>query len=278
MAMVAPMAAGLEYAGLARGAAYGTAVALDGASWAPVAVAAYEHLPAGGSSSSSGLPMSGYIPSGTRKRHRQQNGGGYAKKKGAAPRKMILRKSVPFKSSGQTKYGDSRCVVALHNLASFTMAGGSDLNTLVKGSDVTSAPLFNRYANLYGKFRLKSFTVHFMPDSHQTHMLTAVTQLAETAPADQNGYLRDITCRFHDMSRRDQSFSRTLYTADVPLFNTFLDTSTNPAGMPDCAICFLVKHAENPPIQNRNFEIRVTWVVEFAYMNKIVSELDGVAP
>ena len=94
--MVAPMAAGLEYAGLARGAAYGTAVALDGASWAPVAVAAYEHLPAGGSSSSSGLPMSGYIPSGTRKRHRQQNGGGYAKKKGAAPRKMILRKSVLF--------------------------------------------------------------------------------------------------------------------------------------------------------------------------------------
>jgi hypothetical protein len=190
---------------------------------------------------------------------------------------MVMSKPLAFKASGGTKYGDSRCVIALNDIFTFTMNPGTDLNVAIAGSSVLSTPMFRRYANLYGKFRVKSMKVQWYTDTHCTHLLSAVTQMSETAPVDQAAYLRDITCRFHDLSRRDISQSRTLIAPDIPLFNTFQSTGEVAGNLPDCAINFLLKHFETPR-SNVNVECRVTFVTEFGFMNKSVPEIDLQAP
>ena len=85
MALIPPMAAGLEYAGLARGTAFGVAAAADAASWAPLAYGAYRYY-AGSSNRDSAAMDGGYIQQGHGKRHRT----------GYGPRNPGMRKKNRF--------------------------------------------------------------------------------------------------------------------------------------------------------------------------------------
>jgi hypothetical protein len=203
------------------------------------------------------------------------------KRKGSAPvnrqgfRTKIRRKMVPskpFKMRGNTKFGDSRCIVTLRDIKSHHLAVGVDLNENVTGASVVNAPLFRRYANQYGRFRIKAIKLSFMKDNHMTHLLTSVTQLSETKPSDATGYMRDITCRHHNLNNTNSTPSRTLRVSDVPLFDTFYPTATTAANLPDCAINYLLKHQHLS--NSMTLEIKVAYVVEFAYMLKNIPEID----
>jgi hypothetical protein len=210
---------------------------------------------------------------------------GRKRKSGAPPvnrqgfRTKIRRKmsaTKPFKMKGHTKFGDSRCIVTLRDIKSHQLTVGSDLNEQVTGANVINAPLFRRYANLYGRFRVKAIKLQFMKDVHMTHLLTAVTQLSESKPSNDVAYMRDVTCRHHNLNKINQTPSRTLRVSDVPLFDTFYATNTTYANLPDCAINYLLKHQQLSNLAT--LEIKVSYVVEFAYMNKSVPELDLLAP
>jgi hypothetical protein len=191
-------------------------------------------------------------------------------------RKMSGPSMRPFKMHGRTKFGDSLCTVGLKDIKSFQLTSGSDLNEQITGSGVLTAPLFKRYANLYGRFRIKAVKVEFMKDVHMSQLLTAVTQLSEEKPVDDQAYLRDITCRFHNLQYNSRyTPSRSMRTSDIPLFNTFLPTSSNASQMPDCAVNFLLKHQHLSSLMT--LEVKVTYVVEFAYMLKGTS-LDNQTP
>lgn len=192
-------------------------------------------------------------------------------------RKMGGPSMKPFKMHGRTKFGDSRCTVALKDIKSYQLTPGVDLNEQVVGAGLLTAPLYKRYANLYGRFRIKAIKVEFMKDVHMTQLMTAVTQLSEEKPTDAEAYLRDITCRFHNLAYNSRyTPSRSMRTSDIPLFNTFLPTSSNAVGLPDAAINFLLKHQHLSNLTT--LELKITYVVEFAYMLKSVPEIDTQAP
>jgi hypothetical protein len=209
---------------------------------------------------------------------------GYKRKAGQPVNRQGFRTKIrrkmkpqrPFKVTKGTKFGDSRCIVTLTDIKSHSLTVGSDLNEQVTGSSVVNAPLFRRYANMYGRFRIKAIKVSFMKDNHMTHLLTAVTQLSEGKPADSTAYMRDVTCRHHNLNNTNFTPSRTLRVSDVPLFDTFYATNTPSGNLPDCAINYLLKHQS---LSNAmTFELKVAYVVEFAYMNKIIGDIDDAEP
>jgi hypothetical protein len=60
--------------------------------------------------------------------------------------------------------------------------------------------------------------------------------------------------------------------SDVPLFDTFYPTATTAANLPDCAINYLLKHQHLS--NSMTLEIKVAYVVEFAYMLNNIPEID----
>lgn len=179
----------------------------------------------------------------------------------------------PMKFNYRQRMGTDRLVIALKDLQTKDLTHDADQHDVLQYSNVTDCPGFQRYANLYDRFRVLKFSIKWLTGQDVHQIISFVSQEDKSTESNVDQYLKQRSCRFHNVSQHGQfSPQRTLDLAKIPSFRDFIKCDLASSQLSkvnatpfDAAIKYVIKHHRNghQDLGLHYVQCEIRFVVEF---------------